>query len=95
MRLEARPPSSRFVAVMRSAGETIHGQRLRRLIVVLWRVGLRIRQALALAEPDLDSGRSRTRRLTETCLLGAADRFEIQIGLRLHNVGTPRALVGV
>jgi site-specific recombinase XerD len=42
---------------MRAAGETIHGQRLRALIVVLWRAGLRISEALALAEPDLDPRR--------------------------------------
>jgi site-specific recombinase XerD len=42
---------------MRAAGETIHGQRLRALIVVLWRVGLRISEALALTEPDLDPRR--------------------------------------
>ena len=32
-------------------------QRLRGLIVVLWRAGLRISEALALAEADLDSRR--------------------------------------
>jgi integrase/recombinase XerD len=31
--------------------------RLRGLIVVLWRAGLRISEALALTESDLDSGR--------------------------------------
>jgi site-specific recombinase XerC len=42
---------------MRAAGETIHGQRLRGLIVVLWRAGLRISEALALTEADLDPRR--------------------------------------
>jgi integrase len=49
-----------IVAVMRAAGETIHGQSLRALralIVVLWRAGLRISETLALAEPDLDARR--------------------------------------
>jgi hypothetical protein len=36
------------------AGETTRGRRLRVLIVVLWRAGLRISEALALAEADLD-----------------------------------------
>ena len=36
---------------------TLHGQRLRGLIVVLWRAGLRISEALALAEADLDPRR--------------------------------------
>jgi site-specific recombinase XerD len=43
--------------VMRRAGDTAHGRRLRRPIVVLWRVGLRICEALALAEADLDRRR--------------------------------------
>jgi integrase len=42
---------------MRAAGETIHGQRLRGLIVVVWRAGQRISEALALAEADLDPRR--------------------------------------
>jgi Phage integrase family len=43
--------------VMRHAGDAVHGRRLRGLIVVLWRAGLRIREALALAEADLDPRR--------------------------------------
>jgi site-specific recombinase XerD len=39
---------------MRAAGQTDDGTRLRALIVVLWRAGLRISEALALAESDLD-----------------------------------------
>jgi site-specific recombinase XerD len=42
---------------MRTAGDGAHGRRLRGLIVVLWRAGLRIQEALALAEGDLDHGR--------------------------------------
>ena len=42
---------------MRMAGDDAHGRRLRGLIVVLWRAGLRIQEALALAEGDLDHGR--------------------------------------
>jgi integrase len=42
---------------MRHAGAGRHGARLRALIVVLWRAGLRIQEALALAEPDLDQRR--------------------------------------
>jgi site-specific recombinase XerD len=45
------------VTVMRSAGDHVHGRRLRGLIVVLWRAGLRICEALALAEADLDPRR--------------------------------------
>jgi site-specific recombinase XerD len=39
---------------MRCAGQTTHGLRVRALIVVLWRAGLRISEALALTESDLD-----------------------------------------
>jgi len=45
------------IAVMRAAGDDAHGRRLRGLIVILWRAGLRIQEALALAEADLDQRR--------------------------------------
>ena len=43
--------------VMRAVGEDREGVRLCGLIVVLWRAGLRISEALALAESDLDPDR--------------------------------------
>src|SRR4026209_1595628 len=43
-------------AVMRAPDDR-HGWRLRAMIVVLWRGGLRIQEALALAEHDLDHRR--------------------------------------
>ncbi len=46
-----------IVAVMRCAGDTQHGLRTRPLIVLLWRAGLRISEALSLAESDLDAVR--------------------------------------
>src|SRR2546423_12852120 len=42
---------------MRAAGNEADGIRLRGLIVVLWRAGLRISEALALTESDLDANR--------------------------------------
>jgi site-specific recombinase XerD len=42
---------------MRHAGEDRHGLRVRALIVVLWRAALRIQDALALTETDLDANR--------------------------------------
>jgi hypothetical protein len=44
---------------MRHAGAGVHGHRRRGGIVVLWRAGLRICEALALAEADLDPRRGR------------------------------------
>src|SRR3712207_913416 len=58
MRYPADPPTiEEIVTVMRHAGDSVHGRRLRGLIVVLWRAGLRICEALALAEADLDARR--------------------------------------
>ena len=58
LRYPPDPPSvEEIIAVMRAAGDGIDGLRLRGLIVVLWRAGLRIREALALAESDLDRSR--------------------------------------
>lgn len=42
---------------MRVAGDDADGVRLRGLIIVLWRAGLRISEALALTENDLDADR--------------------------------------
>ena len=57
-RYPAEPPRvEEIVAVMRQAGPGVGGDRVRGLIVVLWRAGLRIGEALELAEADLDSGR--------------------------------------
>jgi site-specific recombinase XerD len=58
MRYPADPPTiEEIVLVMRQAGEHAHGLRLRGLIVVLWRAGLRISEALGLMESDLDPAR--------------------------------------
>lgn len=38
-------------------GEGLHGDRVRGLIVVMWRAGLRISEALDLHERDLEPGR--------------------------------------
>ncbi len=58
LRYPADPPTvEEIIAVMRAAGDDPDGTRLRGLIVVLWRAGLQISEALALAECDLDAGR--------------------------------------
>ncbi|HET9337957.1 MAG TPA: site-specific integrase [Casimicrobiaceae bacterium] len=54
-RYPADPPTvEEIVSVMRCAGASPEGLRARALIVMLWRAGLRISEALALAESDLD-----------------------------------------
>ena len=54
----ADPPTvDGIVAVMRHARQARHGNRLNGLIVVLWRAGLRIHEALSLTETDLDQRR--------------------------------------
>ena len=58
LRYPADPPKVvEIIAVMHAAGDGAHGRRLRGLIVVLWRAGLRIQEALALTEADLDQRR--------------------------------------
>jgi integrase len=48
------PTVEEIVAVMRQAGDGVHGARLRALIVLLWRAGLRIQEALTVTEHDLE-----------------------------------------
>jgi integrase len=58
LRYPADPPTvEEIVAVMRIAGDGGHGRRLRGLVVVLLRAGLRIDEALSLREADLDRRR--------------------------------------
>src|SRR3954464_15078275 len=58
LRYPADPPKvEEIIAVMRTAGDGAHGRRLRGLIVIMWRAGLRIQEALALTEGDLDHRR--------------------------------------
>ena len=58
LRYPADPPRvEEIVAVMRAASGSVHGDRVRGLIVVLWRAGVRIQEALALTETDLDERR--------------------------------------
>ena len=51
-----------IIAVMRAAGDRTHGRRLRGLIVIMWRAGLRIREALTLTERDQRRGSLLVRR---------------------------------
>ena|SRR5690242_15187679 len=59
MRFPADPPRvEEIIAVMRAAGTGLHGARIRALVVILWRAGLRINEALMLAETDLEPRRA-------------------------------------
>lgn len=51
------PRTEEIIAVMRCCEDSEHGARARALIVVLWRAGLRIQEALDLNELDLDRRR--------------------------------------
>jgi integrase len=54
----ADPPTvEEIIAVMSAVGDRADGHRLRALIVLLWRAGLRITEALSLQESDLDRTR--------------------------------------
>jgi site-specific recombinase XerD len=54
----ADPPRvEEIIAVMGQAGDDRHGLRMRALVAVLWRAGLRISEALALTESDVDPRR--------------------------------------
>ena len=58
LRYPADPPTvEEIIAVMPAAGDDADGIRLRGMIVVLWRAGLRISEALAPTESDLDRTR--------------------------------------
>jgi site-specific recombinase XerC len=53
MHYPADPPIvQEIVAVMRQASDDPHGRRVRAIIVVLWRGGLRVQEALELTETD-------------------------------------------
>ena len=55
LRYPPDPPTvEEIVAVMREAGDAAHGARMRVLIVLLWRAGLRINEALTVTEHDLE-----------------------------------------
>src|SRR5918995_636610 len=70
VRYQADPPTvEEIVAVMRHTADDRHGWRLRALIVVLWRAGLRIQEALALGQPPPSRGAPA---IVRRCLTGRA-----------------------
>jgi integrase len=82
LRYPADPPKvEEIVAVMRAAGDDTHGRRVRGLIVILWRAGLRIQEALSLAEADLDHRRG-------ALLVGRPSRLACADASRRTSFGT-------
>jgi hypothetical protein len=80
----ADPPTvEEIVAVMRTIGDRAQGHRLRALIVLLWRAGLRISEALSLpgATPEPGDEQVRSYARVETALiLARASSRDIVIG---------------
>jgi integrase len=72
----ADPPTvEEIIAVMRAAGDDADGVRLRGLIIVLWRAGLRISEALALTESDLDPKTGSVLVRREECRIRHSPRY--------------------
>jgi len=65
------PRTEEIIAVMRCCDDSAHGARARRLIVVLWRAGLRIQEALDLNELDLDRAAARSWSAAERAAVAA------------------------
>src|SRR4051812_29660367 len=91
-RYPADPPTvAEIVAVMRHAGTDVYGVPLRALIVVLWRAGLRIREALALGESELDERRGRCSCAAAGAPAGGRSAWTSRCGSSF-NPGSPRAV---
>jgi integrase len=92
-RYPADPPRvEEIVAVMRQAGTDLYGCRLRGLIIVLWRTGLRISEALALTESDLERESAAGRSSSAGVRVDAAGRSGWTSGLGISWVpGSRRA----
>ena len=107
----ADPPTvEEIVAVMRAAGNGADGARLRALIVILWRAGLRIGEALDLAETILAqvaepcwSGKARAVAVARSAWTGGpgisfklGSRFELACrSARFSASSTVRRLAGI
>src|SRR5215204_2370373 len=60
LRHPADPPKvEEIIAVMRTAGDDAHGRRLRGLIAILWRAGLRIQEGSRLPTPTSTNAAAR------------------------------------
>ncbi|MBV9804405.1 MAG: hypothetical protein JO130_14490, partial [Solirubrobacterales bacterium] len=73
-----------IIAVMHAAGDDAEGVRLRGLIVVLWRAGLRVSEALALAKKDSSAADGTDESVATVSMVGGRGRAD---GLRWHRSG--------
>jgi hypothetical protein len=84
------PKVEQIIAVTRTADEGTHGRRVRGLIVIVWRAGLRIQEALALTEGDLDQRRGallvRRDKGGRTQSITARGRRRTRLGARIRPV---------
>jgi integrase len=72
LRYPPDPPTvEEIIAVMRAAGDRSDGLRPRGVIVVLWRAGRRISEALALQESDLDAALLHAAESVQPCAVAA------------------------
>jgi hypothetical protein len=71
------PRPEEIIAVMRQAGGDRHGLRMRALIAVLWRAGLRISEALALTESDIEPARGSVLSVTARATVAAKPEWMI------------------
>jgi hypothetical protein len=80
LRYPLDPPTvEEIVAVMRQAGEAAHGARMRALIMLLWRAGLRINEALTVSEHDLEPRAGSVLGRHGTCTALASDAARAQL----------------
>ena len=90
-RYAADPPTvDEIIAVMRHARHARYGNRLTGLIVVLWRAGLRINEALSLAETDLAGHLVLCGLRRERVAAYVRLSHHAQVGARLHRRRPPR-----
>ena len=81
--LPAHPPKvEEIVTVVRAAGDGAHDRPLRGLIVILWRAKLRISEALALTEGNLDPRRRSLRVRRVANVLGRSSARSLRAGHR-------------
>src|SRR4051795_6030415 len=94
-RYPADPPTvEEIVAVVRQTADNRHGWRVRGLIVVLWRAGLRVQEALELVETDLDERHGSSLSAMARAAGGARSAWTRGRGAAAPAAGRPRRAAG-